>query len=479
MESPSIRIDFSATLDAVTAAICILDREGHIVGLNRAGSALLGYDTHSALGNDLHAMHLYADAEGNAVDRADCPAVRHARDGDSERDVEATLWCRRGTPRPVRYTVSPLLVDGLLGGAVLTIEDQLNAIRSARRQVETTAELREVVDVTTRERDSLRARMTVAWRHVAGLGPSAVVAQLHERIGAMALSSAPALFIGEPGTGRRAFAATLHARSYRQDRPCLFASTDADGTLDTGALHAGSTRGRLDDTLCDVLEILDGGTLVLGNLENAGPELCANLEAHLRASSGPDEVPDVRLICLATNRLVRAVEAGRWPHSLFYRLGVLTTNIPPLRDRLDDIPELCDALLAELARELGVPRVHLSDLQIARLRGRGWPGNLIELNAALTALILPGPNVPSRRADNAAAMPGAAAAGGQGASSSDRPILSDDEIRLVERRNTVRALEKTKGRVSGSDGAAQLLGIKPNTLSYRIKTFGIVPAEYR
>ena len=175
----------------------------------------------------------------------------------------------------------------------------------------------------------------------------------------------------------------------------------------------------------------------------------------------------------ATNRDLRAeAEAGRFRQDLYYRLSVFPVELPPLRKRPKDVPLLAEHFLALAARKLGRPKPRLTLANVQALQRYLWPGNVRELqhvieravimsDGARLAIDLPagGEVRPARPAPTA----GPAA---------DR-VLTDAEVRKLEADNIRAALERANGKVSGPGGAAEILGIKPTTLTSRIKALGL------
>jgi transcriptional regulator with GAF, ATPase, and Fis domain len=172
----------------------------------------------------------------------------------------------------------------------------------------------------------------------------------------------------------------------------------------------------------------------------------------------------VRVIAATNRDLRKEVAEGRFRLDLYYRLGVFPMEVPPLRERREDIPLLAAHFVrAACARfHVAEPRLPLRELE--RAQGYGWPGNVRELqNVVERAVILARGGVISFELPDAAGV--VVAEGGE--------VVTEREWRLRERANLLAALEKAGGKVSGAGGAAELLGVHPATLASRLRALGL------
>jgi len=178
---------------------------------------------------------------------------------------------------------------------------------------------------------------------------------------------------------------------------------------------------------------------------------------------------NVRIIA-ATNRSLRTEsEAGRFRQDLFYCLSVFPLEIPPLRNRVEDIPLLADHILDRLARQLGRKRPRLTLANIQELQRYSWPGNVRELQHVLERACIIAKDgrlhfdlpqsKPKQTPDLSVTLP--------------TKIMTEAEIRVLEKNNIQQALAMSGGKIYGSDGAASILGMKPTTLASRIKSIDI------
>jgi transcriptional regulator with GAF, ATPase, and Fis domain len=179
----------------------------------------------------------------------------------------------------------------------------------------------------------------------------------------------------------------------------------------------------------------------------------------------------VRVIAASNRDLKKEVDQGRFRQDLFYRLSVFPIEVPPLRERRDDIAPLVAHFLKQSARRMNRPEPQVSKLGLDELTSYRWPGNVRELqNTVERAVILSreGPltfDLPtSPLPENSVQRTNPAVNEG---------LLTRDELKRQERETIINALKRTDGKVSGPGGAAELLGMKPSTLASRITTLGI------
>jgi transcriptional regulator with GAF, ATPase, and Fis domain len=180
---------------------------------------------------------------------------------------------------------------------------------------------------------------------------------------------------------------------------------------------------------------------------------------------------NVRIIAASNRELKKEVDEGRFRQDLFYRLSVFPIEVPPLRDRHDDIGSLVAHFIRQSARRINRPEPQISKGALDQLAAYHWPGNVRELqNTIERAIILwrDGPltfDLPITR--------GRENIDGRETTTAEAQLLTRDELKQQEREAIKSALKQTNGKVSGPGGAAELLGMKPSTLASRISSLGI------
>ncbi|MDY7228205.1 sigma-54-dependent transcriptional regulator [Hyalangium rubrum] len=296
------------------------------------------------------------------------------------------------------------------------------------------------------------------------------VRRLVERV---APSGANVLITGEHGTGKEVVARALHAASGRPDSPFVAVNS---GGLSEGVFESelfGHVKGAFTDAKTDRIgcfELADGGTLFLDEIGNMPLGQQAKLlrvlqtgELHPVGSSKVRRV-SVRVISATNADLSRAVAEGRFREDLLYRLNTVEVQLPPLRDRREDIPLLAAHFLGEQGRRYGRPNMRLSPGALEALMAYPWPGNVRELEHSVERALLmaSGDEVTAedlllRRASR------------EGASRLEEMTLEEVERYLIER-----ALTRHEGNVSD---AAKALGLSRSALYRRMQHYGIKGAR--
>ncbi len=186
---------------------------------------------------------------------------------------------------------------------------------------------------------------------------------------------------------------------------------------------------------------------------------------------------DVRIIAATNRDLAKEVAAGRFRQDLYYRLSVFPIEIPPLRERPEDIAPLAEHFVRQAARRMNRPAPRMTRAAMGELVAHDWPGNVRELQNAVERAVILSQGGPLRFELAAVSTRAATRAGS--AKEETVNYSTRDELKRRERESIAAALGKSGGRVFGPGGAAELLGTKPTTLASRIKALGIVVAEFR
>ena len=344
-----------------------------------------------------------------------------------------------------------------------------------------------VRDVSDRERlarendylhDEIRAELRIG----SIKGNSEPMRKVLEQIQIVAPTDASVLVTGESGTGKELVARGIHDQSDRAERPLVRVNCASIPSELFESEFFGHVKGAFTGAVKDRtgrFELADGGTIFLDEIGEIPLELQSKLLRVLQEGEfervGEERTRKVNVrIVAATNRdLLTESKAGRFRQDLYYRLSVFPIEIPPLRDRREDIGPLTEYFVEHSSTRLGVPRPTLTKSHLRYLEQYAWPGNVRELqNVIERAVILSrggrlqfdlggaaAPSLPARKTD---------------VGSPQTPDdLTLDDIKRMERDVIVGALEQSDWQVHGEDGAAGRLGLKPTTLSSKMKKMGI------
>ena len=258
----------------------------------------------------------------------------------------------------------------------------------------TVAELKLVVGKALEERrlrwENLRLRREVELRYTVGnmVGKSPKMQDLFSTISRVADSKATILLTGESGTGKTVLAKTIHFNSSRKDAPFVAINCAAIPQELMESELFGHLRGAFTGAIANkagLFETADGGTLLLDEISEMSTHLQAKLlrvleDREIRPVGGTKPVPvDVRIVAATNRDLAQAMARGAFREDLFYRLNVIAVNLPPLRERREDIALLANHFLQKFASESGGPVKVLAPEALACLERCPWPGNVREL----------------------------------------------------------------------------------------------------
>jgi two-component system response regulator PilR (NtrC family) len=325
-------------------------------------------------------------------------------------------------------------------------------------------------------------------------GDSLAMRMVRERIVKVARSMAPVMVRGESGTGKELVASALHANSHRREGPWVAVNCSAIPENLLEAEFFGAKKGAYTGATQDregFFQAAHGGTLFLDEIGDLPLAMQAKLlraiqERCVRPLGGhQEESVDVRLVSATHKDLPAEVAAGRFRQDLFYRLNVIDIDIPPLRERPEDLPALCQALLERIAKDSDLPPRHVPASTIAQLANRPLPGNVRELENILhramalsegDALELNDESdtsfgtLPARLAPSPA--PADVSEGGHGVGEEDQAVVKSalpEDLQSYldekERHILVRALRETG---FNRTLAAKLLGLTLRQIRYRI-----------
>ena len=461
------RQNLEAIFDSVADGIVAVDSQLRVVNVNRAAQDLAGLDRQVAVGRP------WAEVLGLAADHPLHRALREAEEVDA---LAADLVDRRGRPRQVVVTTRVLRDEVGRGQGLVAI-------------------LRDVTELESM-RDLLQGR-----EQYYGLqGRSRAMQEIYQLVDDLADSDATVLILGESGTGKELVAGAIHQSSHRADGPYVKVNCSA---LSEGLLESelfGHVRGAFTGAVADKVgrfEQAAGGTIFLDEIGDLSAKVQVKLLRVLqereieRVGSGHTLRVDCRVIAATHRDLHREMAAGRFREDLFYRLNVMPIQIPPLRERTEDIPMIAAHFVERFRAETGRQVLSLDGEALALLMDYPWPGNVRELENAIAhafikcrgevvrAVALP-PHV--RRGAGAGGVPEDMAGSSKETDQTTRPTPPVDGPNPVsagvaagaeadeERHRVVEALRASRWNRTA---AAARLGMHRTTLWRKMREWGI------
>jgi len=324
------------------------------------------------------------------------------------------------------------------------------------------------------------------------IGQSAALKNVVSQIDVVAPTEASVLILGETGTGKELVAHEIHRRSGRKDGPLVRVNCASIPRELFESEFFGHVRGSFTGAVKDRagrFETAEGGTIFLDEVGEIPLDIQNKLlrvlqeKRYERVGDDRTRRANVRIVAATNRDLKKAAAAGKFREDLYYRLNVFPVQVPPLRDRMDDIPLLAQHFVELSAREMKCAKPRLTRAAVSQLHNYDWPGNVRELrNVVERAVILArggaldfdvplsGQAVPPARTnpriDSSEGSP------------AQTKFLTEAEVERFERDNLVRALDAANWKISGPDSAAELMGLKPTTLLSRMTKWGLKRPEH-
>ena len=297
----------------------------------------------------------------------------------------------------------------------------------------------------------------------------------------VAATDATVLILGETGTGKELIARAVHRAGRRRHKPLIKVNCAAIPAALIESEFFGHEQGAFTGATKKRdgrFALAHGGTIFLDEVGELPLDLQSKLLRVLQegefepVGSSQTRKVDVRVIAATNRDLERSVHEGKFREDLYYRLNVFPIQLPALRERRADIGTLATSFAQRFAQRMGRTLEPLSDECLRRLQAYSWPGNVRELQNIIERAV-----ITSRdgRLNLDRALPETvnSVAGLSTGENVDHRVRTARELEELERQNIVAALKSTEWKIAGENGAAQLLGMKPTTLSSRIKALGI------
>ncbi len=464
----------SRLIDSAMDAIVELDGELCITGMNRAAERVFGRDARDVRGSPFDTF-LTRESRGKLAYLR--PDLERQPEGRQSLWIPDGLDATRidGASFPAEATLSRFELEGRPFYTLI--------LRNINERLEAEERIRDLMSETA----YLRAEIDAIHGFDEIVGQSAALRRVLADVDRVAGVDTTVLITGETGTGKELIARAIHRRGRRAQKPLITVNCAAIAANLQESEFFGHERGAFTGATQrreGRFKLADGGTIFLDEVGEMPLDLQAKLlrvlqEGEYEMVGGSQTVRvDVRVIAATNRDLERMAKEGAFRSDLLYRLNVFPLQLPPLRERGEDIVLLAEAFARNFARQRGWTVAPITADCKAKLMAYDWPGNARELQNVMERALITSRD--GRRLNLDRALPETASSAVAASAASSVPpapaghrILTARELRDLERENLVRALEETGWKISGTGGAAERLGVNPNTLSSRMKAFGI------
>ena len=311
------------------------------------------------------------------------------------------------------------------------------------------------------------------------IGESEKMQMIYDELLQVAPTDTTVLILGETGTGKELAARAVHAASSRKNKPLIKVNCAALPASLIEAELFGHEKGSFTGATRERdgrFALADGGTIFLDEIGELPSELQVKLLRVLqegefeRVGSSRTQSVNVRVIAATNRDLLQAIQNGEFREDLYYRLAVFPLELPPLRERGNDIVRLASDFSSRHAQRIGKTIADLTDADIDRLMAYSWPGNVRELQNVIERALITSVNG-SLNLDRA--LPESKGHITPDIHTGEIRIRTAVELQQIERENIMLALDSTNWKVAGDAGAARLLGVNASTLNSRMKALGI------
>jgi PAS domain S-box-containing protein len=465
-------------LNAAGEGIYGINAEGKTTFVNRAAREMLGWTAKELLGRDIHTIIHHHHLNGDSYPSHECPIYQSFRYEQVNRIEDEVFWRKDGKPIRVEYVSTPIYDNGRLVGAVVIFRDITERWESERKLRNAMHEVAALRDQLEEENAYLQEAISIERAHHDIMGRSDAILQIINQIELVGPTDTNVLIRGESGVGKSLLASAIHKDSIRKRRPMIHFKAGAISPEKIESELFGQVRGAFAGALKDrpgKLELAQGSTLFIDEIGDIPFDVQGHLLDALQnrhvVRLGDDQTRslDLRVIASTSRNVNREVRAGRLRQDLVLYLDVFPISCPPLRERPEDIPILTAHLLRMACKKLGRKVPIITEGAMRKLQDYQWPGNVRELANVIErgAIVSRAEKLLVEIHNDAAPAAGAASA-----------LMTDAAVEQIRITNTIACLRKTGGKVSGKDGAAALLGIRPTTLYSRLKKLGLTEDDW-
>jgi len=473
-------------LDAAGEGIYGVDANGITTFVNPAAERILGYKANELAGRNMHSMIHHTRTDGSHFCKKECPIFAAFQDGEVHTVEDDTFWSKNGKPIDVEYTSTPIRDNGTIAGAVIVFRDISQKKADKNRLLNALKEVESLKNKLELENSYLQEEINTTFNHHQIIGNSAAINNTLQQINLVGPTDATVLINGESGTGKELIARAIHENSSRAQRPLIKVNCAAIPEELFESEFFGHIKGAFTGATNDRagrFELADSGTIFLDEVGEIPLRLQGKLLRVLQeqqferlGDAKKTYSVDIRIIAATNKDLKQQVDKGLFREDLYFRLNVFPIMSAPLRERIVDIPLLTQHFLKKACSRMDKNDLKIPLSELEKLKSYHWPGNVRELENVVERQVILA-NAGSVRFDNLIS-PNTNIVSHDSALENNN-TCTQTELKTRDRRNVIIALEKCQGKVSGKGGAAELLDMKPTTLSSRIKKYQIDVREFK
>lgn len=482
-------VDNALMLTSVGDGLYCVDTDGLCTFMNPAAKKLLGKTNEEVIGQNVHYIHHHSRQDGSHYPVDECPIYAAVRDGVVYEGHQELFWKQDGSSFPVEFTSTPIISEGQIIGAVVVFRDINERLATERHLKDTLQELHDLKIRLEDENAYLQQEFLIEKNFHGIIGESIAIKHVMQQIDLVAKTEANVLVTGESGTGKELIAMAIHEASHRNNKSLIRVNCAAIPHELFESEFFGHIKGAFTGAHRDRIgrfELADGGTIFLDEVG----EIPLNLQSKLlrvlqegqfeRVGDDTTRTVDVRIIAATNRDLKTAAKNHDFREDLFFRLNVFPLHSPPLRERTGDIALLAMHFLTKASEKNEGDKVKLKKSVLKQMEQYAWPGNIRELQNVMERAVITAVNgVIELNLLHSIEDPEEIAVSSHiGKECNQKNIMTDEVMQQIVKRNMLAALEQCHWKIFGDDGAAKLLGMKPTTLTSRIKRLNLSRNTY-
>ena len=457
-------------LNAVGEGIYGFDTQGNAIFINAAAEKMTGWQAGELLGKKIHQYHHHTKADGSPYPACECNIYATAQDGISRQITDEVFWRKDGSAFPVEYTSTPVFHQDKIIGAVAIFRDVTEQKSNEQALQVALKKIQSLSEQLQAENHYLQSELKQQWTASTLIGNSQIMQRLVSQINLVANTDSTVLILGENGTGKELAARQLHDNSSRASKAMIKVNCAAFTPSLLESELFGHEKGAFtgaNDSRKGKFELANNGTLFLDEVGELSLEAQSKLlrviqEQEFERVGGNKTIKvDLRLIAATNRDLKTMVDNGEFRMDLFYRLNVFPINMPPLRAHPEDIPLLCDHIIARLNQKLSKQVSNISSASLKQLRSYQWTGNVRELqNVIERAMIL------SQHSELSLTLPTSDVV--QPTTTSKGQTFDEMQAAFIHQ-----VLSECHWKIGGEHGAAKRLGLADSTLRSKMHKLAI------